>query len=141
MVCKYYIKKLYKDFTLILSINMENLHNTIMSEIKDTKSKFKKFIKFINENEQINDQLSNEIKIHLRHLINLWNNNNDANIDDNHINTDYYFQMKEHHSHININGMINDESLNEMWKDYLLSGMEFRVKLLGLNQLMGLNQE
>ena len=133
-----YLSKLFKEFTLLLSINMEatmketsNLHNNIMSEIKATKSKFKKIIKFINENKQINDQLSGEIKNHLRHLIKLWQNNNDANIDNNHINADYYFQMKEHHSHIN--GMIKDENLNKMWKDYLVSGMEFRVKLMGLN--------
>ena len=50
------------------------------------------------------------------------------------INTDYYFQMKEHHSHIN--GMIKDENLNKMWEDYLVSGMEFRVKLMGLNNMV-----
>ena len=38
--------------------------------------------------------------------------------------------------HSMINGMIKDENLNKMWKDYLVSGMEFRVKLMGLNNMV-----
>ena len=45
---------------------------------------------------------------HFKHLIRLWRHNDDANID-------YYFNMKEHHSHIN--GLIANETLTTcgMW--------------------------
>ena len=53
------------------------LYNNSMSKIKDTKSKFKKIIKFINENQEINNQLTSEMKIHFKYLIELWKNNDD----------------------------------------------------------------
>ena len=66
------------------------------------------------------------MKTHLIHLIQLWKNNDDANIE-------YYFKMKEHHSHIN--GKIENETLKEMWEDYIKSGLKFRVDLMKLNDL------
>tara|TARA_B100001093_G_C26154120_1_gene728741 strand:- start:52 stop:411 length:360 start_codon:yes stop_codon:yes gene_type:complete len=102
------------------------LYAKSMSGIKDTKTKFKKIVRFINNNQEINNQLTPEIKTHLKHLINLWNNNDDANIE-------YYFEMKEHHSYIN--GQIENENLERMWDDYLKSGLEFRTFLLKLNEL------
>jgi hypothetical protein len=66
------------------------------------------------------------MKTHFGYLIQLWNENDDANIE-------YYFKMKDHHSHIN--GKIKNENLKNMWDDYLKSGMEFRFSLLKLNEL------
>lgn len=116
---------------MILNMNQarkeaSKLYNKNMSAIKDTKSKFGKIIKFINENQEINNQLTPEMKTHFKYLINLWKNNEDANIE-------YYFKMKEHHSHIN--GKIENKSLKQMWNDYLKSGLEFRCELLKLNEL------
>ena len=105
---------------------ISEVYNKSMSKIKDTKSKFKKIINFINENQEINNQLPSEMSIHLVQLINLWRNNNEANIE-------YYFKMKDHHSHIN--GRIENEQLKKMWEDYLKSGMELRCTLLELNEL------
>ena len=102
------------------------LYKKSMFVIKNTKSKFRKIIKFINQNKEINNQISEEMKTHLRHLIQLWKNNDDANIE-------YYFKMKEHHSHIN--GKIENETLKEMWEDYIKSGLEFRIDLMKLNDL------
>lgn len=102
------------------------LYNKSMVAIKNTKSKYGKIIKFINKNHEINNQISEEIKTHLKHLIQLWKNNDYANIE-------YYFKMKEHHSHIN--GQIENETLKEMWEDYIKSGLEFRVDLMKLNYL------
>ena len=102
------------------------LYKKSMFVIKNTKSKFIKIIKFINQNKEINNQISEEMKTHLGHLIQLWKNNDDANIE-------YYFKMKEHHSHIN--GKIENETLKEMWEDYIKSGLEFRIDLMKLNDL------
>ena len=98
----------------------------VYNKIKDTKSKFIKIIKFINENQEINNQLTSEMKTHLKYLIELWKYNDDANIE-------YYFKMKDHHFHIN--GKIENENLKKMWDDYLESGLEFRCTLLQLNEL------
>tara|TARA_B100000085_G_scaffold274044_1_gene290223 strand:+ start:583 stop:936 length:354 start_codon:yes stop_codon:yes gene_type:complete len=102
------------------------LYNKSMFAIKNTQSKFRKIIKFINQNQEINNQISAEMKTHLRHLIQLWKNNDDANIE-------YYLKMKEHHSHIN--GKIENETLKEMWDDYIETALKFRVDLMKLNHL------
>ena len=97
-----------------------------MSAIKDTKSKFGKIIEFINNNKEINNQLTVEMKTHLKYLINLWKNDDDANIE-------YYFKMKEHHSHIN--GKIENKNFKKMWDDYIKKCSELRIGLLKLNEL------
>jgi hypothetical protein len=102
------------------------LYNKCMEAIKNTKSKFGKIIKFINENSEINGELSLDVKIHLKKLIKLWKNNVDANIE-------YYFNMKEHHSYIN--GKIENDTLKIMWDDYIESGLKFRVDLMKLNHM------
>ena len=102
------------------------LYNKSMDAIKNTKSKFKKIIKFINQNQEINNQLTSEMKTNLKHLIQLWDNNDDANIE-------YYFKMKEHHSYIN--GQIENETLKTMWEDYIKSCLQFRCDLMELNDL------
>ena len=104
------------------------LYNKCMEAIKNTKSKFGKIIKFINENSEINSELSPDVKIHLKKLIKLWKNNADANIE-------YYFNMKEHHSYIN--GKIENDTLKIMWDDYIESGLKFRVDLMKLNHMCG----
>lgn len=48
-------------------------------------------------------------------------------------NIEYYFKMKDHHSHIN--GKIENENLKKLWDEYLSSGLEFRCELLQLNEL------
>jgi len=102
------------------------LYNKSMFAIKNTKSKYGKIIKFINQNQEINNQLTSEMKTNFKHLIQLWKNNGDANIE-------YYFKMKEHHSYIT--GKIENETLKTMWDDYLKSGLEFRCDLMNLNNL------
>ena len=102
------------------------LYNKCMKDIKNTKSKFGKIIKFINENSEIKDELSPNVKLHLKELIKLWKNNADANIE-------YYFNMKDHHSYINEN--IENDTLKIMWDDYIENGLKFRVKLMRLNHM------
>ena len=101
-----------------------NLYNNCIQGISHTKLKFEKIIKFINDNQVINDQLPSDLKTHLNHLKNLWKNNDDANID-------YYFKMKDHHSRIN--GRIDDKILKKMWMDYICIGLEVRIQLMKLN--------
>ena len=55
----------------------------------------------------------------------MWRNNNNANIE-------FYFTLKEHHSHINIQNI----TFENMWGDYILSCCSFRCKLLQLNHLL-----
>uniref|UniRef100_A0A6C0CEA2 Uncharacterized protein n=1 Tax=viral metagenome TaxID=1070528 RepID=A0A6C0CEA2_9ZZZZ len=105
---------------------LPELYSKCMEDIKNTKSKFGKIIKFINENTEINGELSPDIKIHLKKLIKLWKNNADANIE-------YYFNMKDHHSYIN--GNIENDTLKIMWDDYIESGLKFRVVLMKLNHM------
>lgn len=50
------------------------LYSKSMCGIKNTKSKFIKIIKFLNENQETNNQLTSEMKAHLIHLITLWRN-------------------------------------------------------------------
>ena len=102
------------------------LYNKTMSDIKISKSKFCKIIKNINQNAEFKSQLTPEMNEHLKNLIELWNNNKDANIE-------YYFTMKKHHSYIN--GKIENEMLKNMWDDYIKSTCEFRTQLLKLNYL------
>ena len=102
------------------------LYNKSMVAIKNTKSKFKKIIKFINKNREIYNQLTSEMKTNLKYLIQLWKNNGDANIE-------YYLKMKAHHSYIN--GQIENETLKTMWEDYIKSCLEFRCNLMKLNHL------
>ena len=89
------------------------LNSNIMTSIKITKSKFKKIIKFINKNSEINIKLSSEIKTHLKYLIELWNNKE--------VNAEYYFKMIEHHLYIN--GKLENETLKNMWTDYIVNNM------------------
>lgn len=99
------------------------LFTDIKLKIKTTKNKFKEFIKYKNEN---NIKLNDEITKHLKILIELWNNNKDANIE-------YYFIMKEHHSHIYC--QIEDVELKKLWEDYIDLGLDLRTKLMFLNDL------
>jgi len=99
-------------------------YNATVDAIKNTKSQFGKIIKFINQNQEIYNQLTSEMKTNLKQLIQLWNNNAGANIE-------YYFKMKEHHSYIN--GQITNETLKTMWDDYIKSGLELRLRAMRLN--------
>ena len=101
-----------------------DLLKEILKEIKKTKKKFKKFIIYINENKEINNSLSQEIKLNLKELIKLWKNTNDNDLY-------YFFNMKVYHSHIN--RQFNTDFLNNMWDDYIISGLKFRTKILYLN--------
>jgi len=67
-----------------------------------------------------------EMNTHLKYLIEMWRNNNDANIE-------HYFALKEHHSYIN--GKIQNMTFNLMWDDYISSCCKVRCKLLKLNDL------
>ena len=64
---------------------------------------------------------------HLKHLIEMWRNNNDANIE-------YYFTLKEHHSHIN--NKIQHITFKTMWDEYILLCCSVRCKLLRLKDLV-----
>lgn len=97
-----------------------------MTAIQATKSKFLEIIKHIDNDPEINNQFSPEMRAHLKQLHQLWQNNDDANIE-------YYFKMKDHHCHIN--GRIENETLKTRWDDYLVSCSSFRCDLLSLNML------
>jgi len=55
-------------------IYASELYNKSMFAIKNTKSKYGKIIKFINQNQEINNKLISEMKTNLNHLIQLWKN-------------------------------------------------------------------
>ena len=105
------------------------LYYQTMTHIKKTKCKLTNVIKYINET-KIN--LGLDINEHLKKLIKLWNNNSNAD-------TEYYVNMKEHHSYIN--GKIENEILNKLWMDYIVYSSELRVKLMKLNHLCSELQE
>lgn len=92
--------------------------------LHETKKKFSKIIKFINKNQKIKNELTSEILINLKFLIKMWNNNNNQNME-------YYFKMKDHHSHIN--GRIKNKILDKMWIEYLKCGLKFRLELMKSN--------
>jgi hypothetical protein len=102
------------------------LYNETMFDIKQTKSKFCKIIKTINKDAELKSLFTPEMNTHLRHLIQMWRNNNDANIE-------YYFKLKEHHS--NINNKIQNVTFKNMWDEYISMCCMFRCKLLKLNDL------
>jgi len=97
-----------------------------MSDIKQTKSKFCEIIKTINKDGELRSLFTPEMNIHLKHLIEMWKNNGDANIE-------YYFRLKEHHLHIN--NQIQHITFKNMWDDYICMCMSFRCNLLKLNEL------
>ena len=70
------------------------IYNETMFDIKQTKNKFCKIIKTINEDMELRKLFTPEMNTHLKYLIEMWRNNNDANIE-------HYFTLKEHHSYIN----------------------------------------
>jgi len=102
------------------------LYNETMYDIKQTKSKFCKIIKTINKDVELKRLLTPEMNTHLTSLIEMWRNNNDANIE-------YYFTLKEHHSHIN--NKIQNITFKNMWDEYISMCCSFRCKLLRLNYL------
>ena len=104
------------------------LHSEIVLDIKQTKSKFCKIIKTINKDVELRSLFTPEMSIHLTHLIELWKNNRDANMEC------YFTTFKEHHSHINGN-KIHNVNLKNMWDDYISSCSDFRCKMLMLNNL------
>lgn len=93
-------------------------------KIKTTKNKFKELINYKNKH---NIKLNDEITEHLKKLIELWNNNKDANIE-------YYFNMKQHHTYINC--QIENIELKQLWEDYIKSGLELRTNLIFLNEYL-----
>lgn len=100
-----------------------NLLTDVQFKIKTTKNKLKEFIKYKNENKiKFNDEMTEHLKI----LIELWNNNKNANIE-------YYFNMKEHHSFINC--QIEDVELKQLWEDYIDLGLDLRTNLMFLNDI------
>jgi hypothetical protein len=103
------------------------LYNETMLDIKQTKSKFCKIIKTINKDVELKRLFTPEMNTHLKHLIEMWRNNNDANIE-------YYFTLKEHHSHIN--NKIQNITFKNMWDEYISMCCSFRSKLLRLNDLV-----
>jgi hypothetical protein len=102
------------------------LYNKTIFDIKETKYKFCKIIKTINKDVEIRRLFTPEMNTHLIHLIEMWANNNEANIE-------YYFRLKEHHSHIN--NKIQNITFKNMWDDYISRCSNFRCKLLQLNDL------
>lgn len=98
------------------------LFANIEIKINITKNNFKAFIKHINEKKI---KLNNEINIHIKKLIELWNNNKNADIE-------YYFSMKNHHSYIN--DKIKNITLDELWNKYIYSCLDLRTELLALNE-------
>jgi len=108
------------------------LYIETMFDIKQTKSKFCKIIKTINKDKELKSLFTAEMNSHLTNLIQMWRNNKDANIE-------YYFTMKEHHSHIN--NKIQNITFKNMWDDYITSCSSFRCKLLQLNDLCNKLQE
>ena len=102
------------------------LYNETMLDIRQAKSKFSKIITTINKDVDIRSLFTPEMNSHLKHLIEMWRNNKNAN-------TEYYFKLKEHHLHIN--NKIQNIPFKHMWTDYISSCCAFRCKLLALNDL------
>ena len=103
---------------------INDLSKIIRQEIKETKSQFINIINYINTNKI---KLDLSLQINMIELIKLWRNNKNANID-------YYFNMKNYHTYIT--GKFINNELSNMWDQYLLDCLEFRVKLLNLNHLL-----
>jgi hypothetical protein len=103
------------------------LYKRCMIGIKVSKSRFVNIMYYINENNEIKKELTKKIIDHLNQLYQMWINNEDANIE-------YYFKMKEHHSHIN--GKIKNKTLSKMWDDYIRSCLKFRIDLMRFNHIM-----
>lgn len=110
----------------IIRQEASELYNETMIDIKQTKSVFCRIIKTINNDVELQKLFTPEMNTHLKILIQMWNNNNDANIE-------YYFRLKEHHEYIN--GKIQHPMVKDIWDDYILRCCDFRCKLLQLNDL------
>jgi len=108
---------------------MNGLYNQTMEDIKQTKNKFIKIVKIINDDEVLRKLFTSTQKNHLEALIKLWRNNKYAN-------AEYYFTFKEHHAHIN--GRIAHDTFKEIWDDYVSSCLKFRCNLLQLDDLHNL---
>jgi hypothetical protein len=96
----------------------------ICEDKKILKSKFKTIIKTINANLEISRLITPDMSTHLKALIELWNNDKDANMD-------YYWKFKEHHPHIT--GQIEHAMFVKLWDEYIQDGMSLRCKLTSWN--------
>ena len=103
-----------------------SVYKSSMNGIKQSKKKFVNIMKYIHANNDIEKELTSDIKSNLNQLNRLWKNNEDANIE-------FYFKMKEYHS--KINGKFKNETLIIMWDEYIMSCIQLRCQLLKLNQL------
>ena len=106
--------------------------NDILINIKKTKLKFKKIIKYINNHDDIKNNLTDDQRKHIQSLIDLWRKDSGANID-------YYFKMKEHHTHIN--NTFTNETLKTMWQYYIMDSLSFRTALMDFSHKIRENQD
>ena len=80
--------------------------------ILSSRLKFKKLIKYLNDDIEIRKKITQDINNNLKELIIIWRNIKDYET------TEIFFKMKNIHS--NINGkLIFDDKLENMWKDYI----------------------
>ena len=102
------------------------IYNESMLDIKETKSMFCKIIKTINSDMELKSLFTQEMTTHLNHLVEMWRNNDDANIE-------FYFKLKEHHTYIN--GKIEHTPFKNIWEQYISQCCRLRCKLIILNDL------
>ena len=106
---------IFEDFDFEMQHDMNDVIN-LCKHFKKTKKLFCEFVNYLNNNKIV---LNETIKEHLKFLIELWKNNKQVE------DLNYYFRMKYHHHYIN--GQIENKELAEIWKKYILSGLETRV--------------
>ena len=103
---------------------INDVHIKAMSQLKLAKSKLKEFIIYKNKHKI---KLDPKPTKHLKLLIELWNNDEDADIE-------YYFNMKNHTTQIN--GQIKNEALTKLWRNYIETICGARCVLLEFNHLV-----
>ena len=105
-------ESIYKPY---LNNNMcSTFHNNQAEGMFKTRASFIKFIKYINQNKEINKQLQdNNVKHHIKKLIHLWKDYNNKEVE-------FFHNMKDDHYYINeviIN--ITDINFKKIWYDYI----------------------
>tara|TARA_E500000178_G_C16479933_1_gene512623 strand:+ start:81 stop:464 length:384 start_codon:yes stop_codon:yes gene_type:complete len=117
------------SLTMSSKVTDNNLDNKIKTGIIDSTEKFVKFINVLSldENTDFYNKLPSDVQIRLRTLEEMWKNNDSVEVN-------HYFDMKEHHTHIT-GYMINNDNLKNLWWDYIKSGMDLRCKMLELVDL------
>jgi len=91
--------------------------------MSECKKKFVKVVKYLNETDYYKTKFDDKMKEHFKLLHEKWRDWTETKP------MQYYYDMKEHHTHIN-KKLEFDDKLETLWVNYISAVMNLRVNIL-----------